>query len=54
MNPDNISLGAIGSVSIAGLLFSDPFFSTEGNHIYSAQDCGVITIAKPGTGDIFL
>jgi hypothetical protein len=53
MNPANITLGAISSVSVAGLILSDPIFSTEGDRVYFAQDRGIITAANPRTGDIF-
>jgi hypothetical protein len=53
MDPADISLGAIWSVSVAGLILSDPIFSTEGDRVYFAQDRGVITAANPQTGDIF-
>jgi hypothetical protein len=53
MDPADISLGAIWSVSVAGLILSDPIFSTQGDRVYFAQDRGVITAANPQTGDIF-
>jgi outer membrane protein assembly factor BamB len=53
MNSANITLGAIWSVSVAGLILSDPIFSTEGDRVYFAQDRGAITAANPRTGDFF-
>ena len=53
MDPANITLGAIWSVSVAGLILSDPIFSTHGDRVYFAQDRGVISAANPQTGDIF-
>lgn len=53
MDPANITLGAIWSVSVAGLIMSDPIFSTQGDRVYFAQDRGVISAANPQTGDVF-
>ena len=53
MNSANVTLGAVWSVSVAGLILSDPIFSTKGDRVYFAQDRGVITAANPRTGDIF-
>ncbi len=54
MNAANISTRAICSMDLAGLILSNPLFSTEDDHIYFAEDLGVISLLtlKPVTSTL--
>jgi hypothetical protein len=51
MNAADINTGAIWSMTLAGLVLSNPIFSTEGDRVYFAEDRGVIFSVDPLTGD---
>jgi outer membrane protein assembly factor BamB len=51
MNAADINTGAIWSMTLAGLVLSNPIFSTEGDRVYFAEDRGVIFSVDPQTGD---
>jgi hypothetical protein len=53
MKAADISTGAIWKVRAAGKILSNSIFSTNGDCVYFAQDCGVISAANPETGEIF-
>ena len=53
MNAADINTGATWSVDLAGLVLSNPLFSTEGDRVYFAEDRGVIFSVNPQNGDKF-
>lgn len=51
MNAADINAGATWSMDLAGLIVSNPLFSTEGDRVFFAEDRGVIFSVDPQTGD---